>query len=130
VSRRHALARVVAAVAIGALAACGSSAPDVTAPAARTLHDGVQLVRAAAVAHDRAGATAAVDHLEQTLATLRSEGKVTAAAQARIRRAIESARARLDAIPTTTTTTTTTTRPEPDHGKPKPHGKDRHGHDD
>lgn len=114
---------MIALLAVGA-AACGNSDPGVTPSAARALHDGVQLVRAAAAVRDRDAAAAAVDHLEQMLADLAAHGRVSADARARIRRAIARVRANLVLLPTTTTTTTTT-RPDDERGKG--HEK-QHGH--
>jgi hypothetical protein len=125
-ARRTTLAAIGLALALGlAAAACGSSGPDVTERAAGTLHGGVQIVRAAAAAHDRGAATSAVDQLETTLGRLRAAGEVDSDAALRIRHAIDRVRAELRSIPTTTTTTTTTTRPS----ATRPGGKHDSRHD-
>jgi hypothetical protein len=130
---RRRLGRLAATVMVLgiALAACGSTDPGVTPSAARSLHDGVRIVRLAAAAGDRDGAVSATRNLEAELTTLRADGRVSADAGARIRRAIARVRADLALIPTTTTTTTTTTTVPPaedQHGKA--HGKDHGKHDD
>jgi hypothetical protein len=126
---RHVVAAVVAVLLAMGAAACGDDGPDVSAGAARTLHGGIQLARAAAAARDRDGARAALEHLERSVATLRADGQITADARARIDAAIAHARAELTSIPTTTTTTTTTTtRPEHGRDKERPdHGKGHEG---
>jgi hypothetical protein len=127
--------RTVAAVtALLLVAACGSTDPGVSAGAARELHAGVQLVRAAAAQGDRPATAAAVGRLDRTLARLSGQRAVSPTARERIRRATARVRAELGLLPapTTTTTTTTTTRPaEPEprgrpHDEPKGHGKGRH----
>jgi hypothetical protein len=131
---RGIVGRAAALLLVGALAvtACGDAGTGVSPGAARALHGAVQLVRAAAVARDRDAATAAVDHLERTLATLRADGRVSSEAGARIERAIARVRASLASLPTTTTTTTTTRPPEPSgQGGTHDHGRGhRNGHDD
>jgi len=115
-------ARIAASVVVSASltvagAACGSTDSGVRPGAARTLHGGVQIVRAAASVGDREAAASALAHLERSLADLRADGRVDAGAEARIRRAIATVRADLALIPTTTPTTTTTTTTRPEHGK-------------
>ncbi len=125
---RAAVAMLVGGALIAVGAGCGSTDPGVTPNAARTLHGGVQIVRAAAAIGDRDAVASAVAHLEQVLAGLRADGRISADADARIRRAIAAVRADVRLIPTTTTTTTTTTRPE--HGKRDEKGKGHDKHDD
>ena len=135
-TRHHRLGRMVAtllALGIG-VGACGSADAGVSSHAARSLHDAVRSVRVAAAVGDHDAAVAATRRLETQLAAQRADGRVSADADARIRRAIARVRSDLVLIPTTTTstttTTTTTTTTAPvrhEHGEPHGKGHEEHG---
>ena len=100
-TRHHRLGRTVAtllALGIG-VAACGSAGAGVSSHAARSLHDAVRSVRVAAAVGDHDAAVAATQRLETELAAQRADGRVSADADARIRRAIARASIRPRADP-------------------------------
>ena len=127
------LGRTVAVMVLGMVSlapACGTSSPAMSSEAERQLQTQVQAVRSAAENRDRTHADLALGELRTSVATLRRDGKLTAAKANDILAAAADVETQLAAIPATTTSTTTAlTAPAPppppqDHeGKGKGHGK-------
>jgi len=105
------LGRAAAIMVLGVVSlapACGtSSTPAISSQAERQLQAQVQAVRTAAENRDRTHADLALGELRTSVATLRRDGKVTAAKANNILAAAADVETQLAAIPTTTTSTTT-----------------------
>jgi hypothetical protein len=105
---------------------CGGGS-SIDRQASQQLAGAVARVRAAARAHDVAGARARLDDVRRMLALLRARGDVSDAAARRILAAADAVGTDLRLIPTTTTTSTSTTTTTPPR-RPPPNGKkDHHG---
>lgn len=127
---------VVAVVAVLALSACGDDGSGVSTSAGKQLNAQVDALRTTAARADRRTAARQLALLRASVDQLQSDGDLSAAAAARIRRAVDAVAAELVLLPApTTTTTTTTTTTKPDHGDKKdeppkhdegPKAKDQH----
>jgi hypothetical protein len=105
----------IAAVAVLMLSACGDDGSGVSTSAGKRLNAQVDALRTTAARADWSTAARQLKLLRASVDQLQSDGDLSAAAAARIRRAVDTVAAELPA-PTTTTTTTTTTPPS-DHEK-------------
>ncbi len=115
------------------LVACGQEADGIGRSAAATLEPQVQQVRAAATNGDRAGATAKLAELRETVADLRQSGELDEEGAAKVLAAAAAVEAQLGpgSTPTGQVTTTLgqrdtrgTTRTTKNEGKGKGNDKD------
>jgi hypothetical protein len=121
--RSRRLAACTIAFALVAAGCSGGSGID--RQASDQLVAAVARVRAAARAHDVAGANARLGDVRNMVAFLRARGDLSGAAAGRILGAADGVATDLLLIPTTTTTTTstTTTLPPPAPERKKGHGR-------
>jgi hypothetical protein len=126
------IAAIATAVLLSAalLSSCGGH-PAITRDASAQLTAAVARVRAAAVAHDTATASARLDDVRKSVLLLRANGELSQAAAGRILSAADLVASDLP-LASTTTTTTTPTSPSTSTTTstvPAPRGKDHHGKD-